>query len=79
MADPASNYQRGAMDIAEQSSTFALFMGMTKWGSLGTAVLLLFLVLMFATGAGFIGATAASVVASVVGVVLLREKPQAAH
>ena len=79
MAGPSSDYQRGAMDIAEQQSTYELVMGMTKWGSLVTAAFLLFVVLWFCTSAGFMGGAIGGVVLLVAGIVLLREKPAAAH
>jgi hypothetical protein len=79
MADHGSDYHRGEMDIQEQSATFDLFMGMTKWGSLSIVSLLTFIVLLFCTEAGFLGAAAATVVVTVIGVVSLREKPDAGH
>ena len=79
MAGDKSDYQRGGMDIAEQIATFNLVMGLTKWGSLATAAIILWLVLWFCTPAGFLGATIAAVVLTALGVVLLREKPAAAH
>ena len=78
MAGPASDYTRGAMDIAEQRATFDLVMGMTKWGSLGTAALLLLLVLWFCTPVGFFGAAVSAVVLTALGIVGLREKSTAA-
>lgn len=75
----ASEHHRGQMDIQEQVSTFALFMNLTKWGSLFLSAFLLLLVLWFCTPAGFMGGLVAAVVASVLGVLVLREKPQAAH
>lgn len=77
MAGAASDYHRGEMDIAEQVSTFHLFNGLTKWGSLLIGALVLFLTLWFCTGAGFLGAAIAAVVLVGLGVVLLREKPKA--
>jgi glucose uptake protein GlcU len=74
-----SDYHRGDMDIAEQTATFHLIMGITKWGSLVTAALLLFLALMFCTATGFLGSTAWTVVVLAAGIVLLREKKSAAH
>jgi hypothetical protein len=71
------SYHRGEMDIAEQVSTFDFFNTMTKWGSLFVGSLVLFLTLWFCTGAGFGGALITVVIADVIGVVLLREKPQA--
>lgn len=74
-----SDYHRGEMDISEQTSTYHLVMGMTKWGSLALAASLLWLVLWFCTdgAVGFLGATATSVVLVVLGVILLREKAPA--
>lgn len=74
-----SDYQRGEMDIAEQTATFHLVMGMTKWGSLVLAAFLLFVVLWFCTPAGFFVGALSGVVMLVAGIVLLREKPAAAH
>ena len=78
MAGANSDYQRGTMDIAEQTATFHLVMGMTKWGSLVIAASVLALVLWFCTDAGFMTALIAFVVALVAGIVLLRRKPGAA-
>jgi thiamine transporter ThiT len=75
----AGDYQRGEMDIHEQSSTFEAFGKMTKWGSLAIAVLLLTITLWFCTAAGFIGGVIPGIVLAVVGVVFLREKPATAH
>jgi thiamine transporter ThiT len=75
----AGDYQRGEMDIHEQSATFEAFGKMTKWGSLAIAVLLLTITLWFCTTAGFIGGVIPGVVLTVLGVVFLREKPAAAH
>lgn len=74
-----SDYHRGDMDIAEQTATYHLIMGITKWGSLATAALLLFLALMFCTATGFMGSAAWTVAVLVVGILLLREKKGAAH
>lgn len=75
----AGDYQRGEMNIQEQAATFEAFGKMTKWGSLAIAVLLTFITLLFCTAAGFVGAAAAAIVVTVLGVVLLREKPASAH
>ena len=75
----AGDYQRGEMDIHEQSATFEAFGKMTKWGSLAVAVLLLTITLWFCTAAGFIGGVIPGVVLAVLGVVFLREKPATAH
>lgn|GEM_PF-1971215 len=44
---PKSDYKRGSMDIREQESTFALFWSLTKWGTVLTVLLLVFLAYMF--------------------------------
>lgn len=79
MADHGSDYHRGEMNIQEQVATYDLFMGMTKWGSLALAALLSFLVLTFCTTAGALAGIVTALVVTVIGVVLLREKPEAAH
>ena len=78
MAGAASDHHRGEMDIQEQVSTFELFNSMTKWGSLFVGALVLFLTLWFCTGAGFMGAAITGLVVVALGVVILRDKPQAA-
>jgi len=72
MANPASDYHRGDMDIHQQESTYDLVMSLTKWGSLAVAVAVLFLTLWFCTAAGFLGAVATALVAAVLGGFLLR-------
>jgi thiamine transporter ThiT len=79
MAGPASDYHRGDMDISEQVSTYKLIMGMTKWGSLVLAAFLLFVTIWFCTDAGFVSGFITGLVVLVLGIVLLREKPQAGH
>ena len=72
MAGKASDYHRGEQDISEQVATFALIMGITKWGSLVLAAGLLALVLWFCTGAGFIAGAVAGLVVLTLGILLLR-------
>ncbi|WP_374471542.1 aa3-type cytochrome c oxidase subunit IV [Phenylobacterium sp.] len=79
MADATHDYHRGEMDISEQTATYSLVMGMTKWGSLAVAALILWLSLWFCTDAGFLGATVAAVVLIAAGVFFLRNKGDAAH
>ena len=74
MAGPASDYHRGDMDISEQRSTYHLVMGMTKWGSLILAAVLLALTIWFCTDAGFLAGLVSAIVVAVVGVLVLREK-----
>jgi len=78
MAGASSDYQRGGMDIAEQSATFHLVMGMTKWGSLYISATLLFFILLFCTHTGFLGSAATAVVMAALGTLLLRDKKTAA-
>lgn len=75
----ASEYHRGEMDISEQVATFHLFNGMTKWGSLALAALLVLLVLWFCTPAGFLAGFVSGLVVLVIGIAVLREKPDAGH
>lgn len=75
-----SDYHRGDMNIAEQSATYELVMGMTKWGSLAISSGLFFFVLLFCTKTGFFGSAISAVVMLVIGIVLLRApKADAAH
>ena len=80
MAGASSDYQRGTMNIAEQSATFDLVMGLTKWGSLYISSFLLFFVLLFCTHTGFLGSAGTAVAMAVLGTLLLRDKKtSAAH
>jgi hypothetical protein len=78
MAENAGDYHRGDMDVSEHVATFHGFIGLTKWGSLASAVTMLFLTLIFAAKAGFFQALLAAIVVLVVGVFLLRDKKKAA-
>jgi hypothetical protein len=79
MGEQASDYHRGEMEIQEQVSTYNLFMGMTKWGSLAIASHLLLFTVWFCTPGGFFAGLISAVVLAVIGFVLLRDKPDAAH
>ncbi|MCR5874422.1 aa3-type cytochrome c oxidase subunit IV [Phenylobacterium sp. J426] len=74
MAGPASDYHRGEMDIAEQTSTYKLVMGITKWGSLYLAAAILALTIWFCTEAGFMAGLISAVVLIVLGTLVLRDK-----
>ena len=78
MAGPASDYHRGDMDITEQTATYHLIMGFTKWGSLYIAAGILALVIWFCvpTG-GFFAGLISAVVLIVLGTLVLREKKSA--
>ena len=75
----ASEYHRGEMDISEQKATYAVFMLLTKWGSLATAALLVLLTVWFCTPAGFVPGFISALVVAVIGVIVLRDKPGEGH
>ena len=79
MAGTAPDYDRGAMDIQEQTRTYHSFLVLSKWGSLVLGVGLLFFVLLFAVGVGFIASAASALVMLVLGIVLLKDKRKSAH
>jgi len=69
-----TTFHHGGMDIREQRSTYDFFMGLTKWGSLAVAALVLFLTLAFCTPAGAGGAIVISVIVLALGVWGLRKR-----
>jgi hypothetical protein len=73
MAGP-SDYHRGEMDIHAQQSTYKLFMGLSKWGALYTAALILFLSLWLCAHAGFLRSALATIVMIVLGTLFLADK-----
>jgi hypothetical protein len=75
MATQGGDYTRGEMIIEEHERTYSGFLKLTKWGSLYLAALLVFLVLWFCTGAGFLGGLISAVVLAVLGTLALSEKP----
>jgi hypothetical protein len=75
----AGDYQRGEMDIHEQSATFEGFGKFAKWGSLAIASVLLTVTLWFCTPAGFVGGVIPGIVLAALGFLSLREKPASAH
>jgi hypothetical protein len=78
MAEQASEYHRGKMDIHAQQATFQAVMTGTKWSSLAVAVGVLFFTLLFCTEAGFGAALLSAVVLAGVGIFALRS-PAPAH
>lgn len=74
MAEHASDFIAGEMDIHQQASTFDHFVKFTKWGSLAIAVLILIATIWFCTSGGFLGGAAAGLVVLVAGILLLKEK-----
>lgn len=79
MAEPASDYHRGEMDIHEQVSTFHAFIGMTKWGCLALASALVFVIMLFCTKVGFLPAAISGLVLLVIGIFALRERRAPGH
>ncbi len=79
MAEHASDYTRGEMDIEAHKASFHAFVLMSKWGSLSIAVGLLFFAMWFCTQAGVLAAFVSAAVVAVVGTLILREKPGSAH
>ncbi len=75
MAEHASDYTHGHMDVHQQQASFEGFIRLTKWGSLAVAVIVLFATLNFCTDVGFIGAALPPLILLVLGVIFLREKP----
>jgi|WetSurMetagenome_2_1015567.scaffolds.fasta_scaffold68213_4 hypothetical protein len=78
MAEHATDYTHGHMDIREQQASFEGFMLMSKWGSLAVAVIVLFATLTFCTETGWFGSAIWSVILLALGIFFLREKPAAA-
>lgn len=79
MAHGSDDYHRGEMDIAEHKSMYAAFDALTRWGSLTLAVGLLLFTLWFCVPTGFVGALIPSLVLAIIGVVVLRKKPDSSH
>lgn len=75
----SSDYHPGDMDIHEQVHTWTMFKKFSKWGSLVSGVGILFLVLWFCTHTGFIGSALTAVVLLAIGILVLRERKDAAH
>lgn len=74
-SDHAPQYDRGEMEIVEQTSTYGVFDNLVRWGSLGVAALILFLTIQFCTRAGLIGALVPTLILVAVGGFALRKAP----
>ena len=79
MDDTADDFHHGEMPIPEQSSTYALFGRLTKWGALHIAVLVLIFTLWFCTGVGFFPGLIAGFALWAAGIFFLRSKPTSEH
>jgi hypothetical protein len=77
MAEHASDFTPGQMDISQHQASFNVFVLLTKWGSLAVAAFVLLLVLWFCTDAGFLGALFPAVVVAALGILVLRDKGDA--
>ena len=78
MAGPASedsDYIRGEMQVAEQISTYEMFVSLAKWGSLLIAAIVLFFTMWLYPRGNFMGAGVATFVLLAAGIFLLRKKP----
>lgn len=70
---PAGPVETGAeMDYVEHQKTYALFLGVVKWGILFIAALLISMAFGFFTTAGFFSATVLFILIIVIGAFLLR-------
>jgi hypothetical protein len=78
MAEHASDYTHGHMDVHQNQASFETFIKLTKWGSLAVAVTVLGATLWFCTDAGPLGGLIPAVVLLALGVFFLREKPGSA-
>jgi len=77
MAESASEYHHGEMNIVEQQRTFKDAMAATKWAIVILAALISALTLWFCTAAGFFSGALVALVILVVGGVALRDRPPA--
>lgn len=71
------DYVRGSQEISEQVSTWHLFLGLAKWGSLILGALVLFLTLWFMPNGSFFAGAFAAFVMLAAGWFFLRSKPDA--
>jgi len=81
MAEHVSSapYHHGEMPVQFHATTYRDVMGLFKWGALGTADLLILLVMWFCTPAGFFPALVIAAIVLVAGLVGLRGKKTPAH
>ena len=78
-AETTAAYVRGEMPIQEQTSTFHMFMGLTKWGALAVACLLVFLTVSFHPGGSLVAGLMGAVVLGGLGFVALKSKGGDGH
>ena len=70
-----ATYTSGEMPIEEQTSTYHVFDGLVRWGSLAVAAIVLFLSITFCTSLGLVTAAIATLVLVGAGVLALKGKP----
>lgn len=71
--DNSGPVEMGAeMDYPEHEKTYAMFLALTKYGTLGCVVLLIGMAVGFFTAAGFITATIVTILLLALGVYLLK-------
>ncbi len=75
MAEPASDYHRGEMDIHAQEATFHSVMIASKWSIVAIVAGIAYLTLWFCTAAGFLNAFITAVIIVALGIFFLRERP----
>lgn len=78
MAGPASedsDYIRGEMQVAEQISTYEMFVSLAKWGSLLIAAIVLFFTMWLYPRGNFWAAAISTFVLVAAGIFFLRKKP----
>ncbi len=70
-----SAFTQGEMPIEEQTSTYHVFDGLVRWGSLVVGCIVLFLAMTFCTSLGFMTAAICTAVLGGLGFVALKGKP----
>ena len=63
------------MDYPEHEKTYRLFLGLTKYGSLHVAALMIAMAFGYFTSAGFFSALILFIIISLAGIYLLRRAP----
>ena len=79
MAENAVTYHHGDMPVQAHATTYRDVMGLFKWGALGTADLLVLLVMWFCTPAGFFPGVVVAGIVLIAGLVGLRKRKSPAH
>jgi hypothetical protein len=80
MADHASDYRHGDMDVQEHLVTYQAFGRMYKWGALIAASVILFFSTWLCAHAGFLQAAILTIIVLALGIfALTRKKPDTAE